>query len=81
MTNADPAGMASLIICEALLLALREGKVLNDYETNGLLEDARNAHLVEAASSDDPESHRRAAEMIEAIRTGSNSLRTMRKMG
>ena len=36
----DYSGAAALSICESLLLALSEGKVLSDHEVQGLLEDA-----------------------------------------
>lgn len=75
MATSNPAAEASLALCESLILSLRENGVLSDREVEGLLEDAMNSHLNAAATAAEPELHREAAALIEAIRTGSTVLR------
>ncbi len=40
----DVDGMAALVICESLLLALRDRKILPEREISGILADAAAAH-------------------------------------
>ena len=52
-TNGEAAGLAALAICESLLLALTELKVIDDHEKRGVLEDAAATHHGAAAISTD----------------------------
>ena len=69
------AGHAALAICESLLLSLTEAAILSVDEARSVLEDAaaanRNAIPLEA----DGEHHKAAAEVIELILAGHNSVR------
>ena len=71
----DPAGMAALSICEALLLALQDRKLLPDREIIGILRDAAETH--ENAGGLEPERHLDAAALInEILERGNLSCRT-----
>jgi hypothetical protein len=72
--NGKAAGLAALAICESLLLALTEMKVLNDHEKRGVLEDAAAAHQGAAALSADVAVHQDAAALIKRMISGPNGL-------
>ena len=61
------AGCAALAICESLLLALTELKVIDDRDVRGVLEDAAAAHRGVESASPDAAIHNEAAHMIEKI--------------
>ncbi len=63
----DPAGMAALSICEALLLALLDRNVLPEREIVGILRDAAETH--EKAHGPEPERqlHTATADLINEI--------------
>jgi len=67
------SGMAALSICEALLLALNDAKVLPESEIMGVLEDAAATHENAGGSEADVEMHRAAAALIHRIIAGGNS--------
>jgi hypothetical protein len=75
MSNADEikrgfSGAAALSICESLLLALSEGKILSDHEVQGLLEDAATAHRNAQGTPQELEAQRAIAAIIERLRAG-----------
>jgi hypothetical protein len=61
------AGRAALAICESLLLALTELKVLGDHDARGVLEDAAAAHRGAESTAPDAAVHSEAAHLIESI--------------
>lgn len=61
------AGFAALSICESLLLALSEQKVLRESEVHGILEDAAATHHGAADASQDDAMHKAAATLIELL--------------
>jgi hypothetical protein len=71
----DAAGHAALAICESLLLALTDRKILRERDFVGILQDAVAVH--ENAPSNDgyAELHIAVAELINGIMTGGNSVR------
>jgi len=73
----DPthSGMAALSICESLLLALNDAKILPEEEIMGVLGDAASAHESAGGSDVDVEKHRGAAALIRKIIAGGNSVR------
>ena len=75
--NTDPAaaGLAALSICESLLLSLSDNELLDNAEVISLLADAATAHRGAMASATDPKKHGAAAEMIDRIIKGKNSVR------
>ncbi len=78
MTNPNPNcnnGTAALGICESLLLALTDLKVVSEEDVRGLLTDVATANSQAAQSSREPEMHRAVAEIIERILAGENGVR------
>ena len=68
-------GSAALAICESLLLALTDRKILDEREVMCLMEDAANAHRSAATEEDGDPGHGAVADLIEAIVNGGNSVR------
>ncbi len=68
------AGCAALAICESLLLALTELKVLDDNDARGILEDAAATHRGAESSGPDAAVHNEAADIIEHIMSIRNAL-------
>lgn len=68
------AGCAALAICESLLLALTELKVLDDSDARGILEDAAATHRGAESTAPDAAIHYEAAHMIERIISIRNAL-------
>lgn len=69
------AGAAALSICESLLIALNDLEVIGDKDAHAVLTDAIASHRQAIPTSDDPESHRAVADLIEKIMKGRNSVR------
>ncbi|WP_137128630.1 hypothetical protein [Rhizobium sp. FY34] len=77
-TNDTYSGIAALSICEALLLALNDAKILPEREIIGILQDAAASHenAAEPADADaDAEMHGAVAKLINRIISGGNSVR------
>lgn len=73
--NDTISGIAALTICEALLLALNDAKILPESEIMGILKDAA-ATLENAFDSDrDLVKQKAASTLINRIITGGNSVR------
>ena len=64
------SGMAALSICEAILLALNDAKVLPQREIIGILKDAAAAHEHATGSPSEVERHKAAATLINKINIG-----------
>lgn len=71
----DHAGMAALSICEALLLAMNDHKLLPESEIMGVLRDAAATHESATGTEAETESHRTVATIINRIIAGGNSVR------
>lgn len=71
----DHSGMAALSICEALLLAMNDRKLLPEREIIGLLRDAAATHENAAGQDAEKETHRAVAGLINRIIAGGNSVR------
>jgi hypothetical protein len=67
------AGIAALSICEALLLAMNDHKLLPETEIIGILRDAAAAHG--NTIGPDAEMHQAVAALINRIIAGGNSVR------
>ncbi|MGB8813070.1 MAG: hypothetical protein WCC57_07785 [Paracoccaceae bacterium] len=72
----DVPGTAALTICESLLLALRERKILPENEISGILHDAAEAHANHPAEDDKAGFHQAVAALINSMIVGENSVRT-----
>jgi hypothetical protein len=71
----DVSGMAALAICEALLLALNDRKILPEREIIGILRDAAAAHENAAEETGLANRHAEVAALINNIIDGGNSVR------
>jgi hypothetical protein len=67
------SGIAALSICEALLLAMNDSRLLPEHEIVGILRDAAATH--ENATGPDVDMHRAVAALINRIIAGGNSVR------
>lgn len=71
----DIDGSAALAICESLLLALTDRKILDERDVIGLMEDAAGAHRNAVKEEGGDHGHRAVADLIEAIINSGNSVR------
>ena len=71
----DAEGMAALGICESLLLALTDLKIINDKECRALLTDVATTHNEAAVISQTPGQHEAVAAIVKRILDGKNGLR------
>ncbi|MEH6646723.1 hypothetical protein [Sulfitobacter sp.] len=69
------SGMAALSICEAMLLALNDAKILPEREIVGILKDAAAAHENASGSTAELQTHKAVAVLINKIILGGNSVR------
>ena len=73
--HSTTSGVAALSICEALLLALNDAKVLPEHEIMGVLKDAAATHKNATGSDVEIERHTAVAALINKIISGGNSVR------
>jgi len=71
----DASGHAALAICESLLLALNDRKILPEAEILGVLKDAAAAHEGAPTGDGTEEMHKAVAALINTIIDGGNSVR------
>ncbi|MBY6141853.1 hypothetical protein KUV26_20650 [Leisingera daeponensis] len=71
----DFSGMAALSICESMLLAMNDHKLLPEREIVGILRDAAKTHENAAVADGEIEAHRAVAVLINRIIAGGNSVR------
>jgi hypothetical protein len=71
----DVDGTAALGICESLLIALTELKIISEQEARELLTDVATTHDEAATASQLPNKHQAVAEMIRRILAGKNGVR------
>ena len=68
-------GTAALNICESLLLALTDLKVISEEDVRALLTDVATANAGAVASSPTPETNQAVAEIVRRILAGKNGIR------
>jgi hypothetical protein len=71
----DVPGSAALAICESLLLALNDRKILPESEIVGILTDAASAHANNPGDDGRADLHLAVAKLINSILDGGNSVR------
>jgi len=71
----DAEGMAALGICESLLLALTDLKIISEQDARGLLSDVATTHQEAAATSQSPDKHQAVVEIVQRILAGKNGMR------
>ena len=69
------SGVAALSICESLLLAMGDLKIMGEKEALGIIEDAAEAHRGVGGSTKDVALHLEVVAILERIITGGNSVR------
>ena len=69
------AGLAALSICESLLLALGDLKVIGEAAAVGIISDAASAHRDADGSADEIALHREVTALLDRIIAGGNSIR------
>jgi hypothetical protein len=72
--GSDVEGLAALGICESLLLALTDLKVISERDARDLLTDVVDTHKEAAVLSQTPEKHRAVAMIVQRILAGGSSL-------
>jgi len=70
----DADGMAALGICESLLLALTDLKIISQQDARDLLTDVAAAHSEAASASQTPEKHEAVVEIVQRILAGKNGV-------
>jgi hypothetical protein len=68
------AGYAALSICESLLIAMRDLRLMTEKDVHDVLLDAATTHRQESRYADNPDLHKKVAVLIERILAGRNSL-------
>ena len=71
----DSEGMAALGICESLLLALTDLKIISEKDARDLLTDVATTHDEAASASQTPERHQAVIAIVERILAGKNGVR------
>jgi hypothetical protein len=67
-------GTAALGICESLLLALTDLKIISEKDARDLLSDVATAHNEAAAASQTPEMHQAVIQIVKRILAGKNGV-------
>jgi hypothetical protein len=73
--DANASGVAALSICESLLLALGDHKVMDEREIIGVIADAADAHRFVRGSPGDNKLHLEVTAILDRIIAGGNSVR------
>jgi hypothetical protein len=63
----EAEGLAALGICESLLIALTELKIIGEQGARDLLTDVASTHAEAALSAQTPEKHRMVVEIVQRI--------------
>lgn len=73
--DGSAAGLAALSICESLLLALGDRKLMGEHEIVGVIADAADAHRFAGGSAGDISRHLEVTAILDRIIAGGNSVR------
>jgi hypothetical protein len=71
----DVEGLAALGICESLLIALTDLRVISEKDARDLLTDVATAHNEAASASQTPERHQAVVEIVQRILADKNGMR------
>jgi hypothetical protein len=75
ISDCDASGMAALSICESLILAMGDLKIMGENDAVGVISDAANAHRNASGSPKEIARHLEAAAILDRIIAGGNSIR------
>lgn len=73
-----PEGVAALGICESLLLALTDLKIVSEQDARDLLTDVLTTHTEAAAISSSPQNHQAVVDLIQRILAGKDGVRDLK---
>ncbi len=68
-------GLAALSICESMLLAMGDLKLLGESDAIGVISDAASAHRGAGSTADEKAMHLAVAAILDRIIAGGNSIR------
>ena len=71
----DADGTAALCICESLLLALTDAKIISQQDARDLLTDVVSSHEEAAATSKTPAKHHAVVAIVQRILAGKDGVR------
>ena len=71
----DADGLAALGICESLLLALTDSKIISEQDVRDLLTDVATTHKDAVATSESPDKHLAVVGIVQRILGGKNGVR------
>lgn len=71
----DADGAAALGICESLLLALTELKIISERDARDLLTDVATSHQEAATTAETPGTHQAVVAIVQRILAGKNGVR------
>ena len=69
------SGLAALSICESLLLAMGDLKIMNSDQAIGVITDAAEAHRSAGSTQMDKDMHQAVTAILDRIIAGGNSVR------
>lgn len=69
------SGLAALSICESLLLAMGDLKIMGEDDAIGVIADAASAHRDAGTTDDEKAMHLAVAAILDRIISGGNSIR------
>jgi len=72
----DAEGAAALGICESLLLALTESKIISEKDARDLLDDVVTSHQEAGLTSKTPDKHQAVVAIVQRILAGKNGVRS-----
>ncbi len=72
----DADGTAALGICELLLLALTDAKIISEQDARDLLTDVVTTHQEAVDTSESPDKHHAVIAIVQRILAGKNGVRT-----
>ena len=73
--HATASGLAALSICESLLLAMGDLKLMGENEAIGVITDAASAHRDAGSTADEKALHLAVVTILDRIISGGNSIR------
>jgi hypothetical protein len=71
----DADGLAALGICESLLFALSDSKIISEQDARDVLIDVATTHQDAVATSESPDKHHAVIAIVQRILAGKNGVR------
>ena len=71
----DAEGLAALGICESLLLALTDSKIISEQDARDVPTDVATTHQDAVSTSENPDKHQAVIAIVQRILAGKNGVR------